>query len=238
MRAAQFLVVPLLVACSSLAFPQDSSSVTAPKATPAPSPEIRKTRPSPERDAAMARGEQLLFKEHSPKAAIEEFKQASKLDPWYGQAYMLLGLAQMQLRQWSEARWAFEEATKVEPGNPQAYLGVGSALNEQHEYAAAQKALEHSLDLNPDSAEAHYELARTLALSGKWDAAAPHIRRAMELNPDYAGPHALMGNVYLENDDPEGALHEFEQYLRLDPQGSLAPSVKETVAQLKKALGK
>jgi Flp pilus assembly protein TadD len=184
----------------------------------------------------MGKGEQLLFKEHNPRAAIEEFKHAAKLDPWYGQAYMLLGVAQMQLRQWSDAQWAFEEAAKVEPGNPKAYLGVGSASNEQHQYVAAQKALEHSLDLNPESAEAHYELGRTLAASGKWDTAAPHVRRAIEINPDYAGPHALMGNIYLEDHDPEGALHEFEQYLRLDPEGSLAPSVREMVAQLKKSL--
>lgn len=240
MRTAHPLfLVFVLLSLPAVALPQDSSSVTAPNAAkPAPSatPEVRKSRPSPERDAAMSKGEQLLFKEHNPKGAIEEFKRASKLDPWYGQAYMLQGLAQMQLRQWSDAQWAFEEAAKVEPGNAKAYLGVGSALNEQHDYAAAQKALEHSLDLDPESAEAHYELARTLAGSGKWNDAAPHVQRAIALNSDYAGPHALMGNIYLENHDPEAALHEFEQYLRLDPEGSLAPSVKDMIAQLKKAL--
>jgi tetratricopeptide (TPR) repeat protein len=239
MRTAHPLILVLLLSSlSAVGLPQDSSSVTANAAKPAssPSPEVRKSRPSPERDAAMSKGEQLLFKEHDPKGAIEEFKRASKVDPWYGEAYMLLGLAQMQLRQWSDAQWAFEEAAKVEPGNAKAYLGIGSALNEQHDYAAAQKALEHSLDLSPESAEAHYELARTLAGAGKWDAAAPHVQRAIAINPDYAGPHALMGNIYLENDDPEAALHEFEQYLRLDPEGSLAPSVKDMIAQLKKAL--
>lgn len=218
---------------------QDSSSVTAPntaKPAPSPSAEVRKSRPSPERDAAISKGEQLLFKEHNPKGAIEEFRRASKLDPWYGQAYMLLGLAQMQLRQWSDAQWAFEEAAKVEPGNAKAYLGVGSALNEQHDYAAAQKALEHSLDLNPESAEVHYELARTLAGSGKWNDAAPHVQRAIAINPDYAGPHALMGDIYIEHDQPEAALHEFQEYLRLDPDGSLAASAKQMISQLKKAL--
>lgn len=184
----------------------------------------------------MSKGEQLLFKEHNPKASLDEFKRAIKLDPWYEQAYMLLGLAQMQLHQWSDAQWAFEEAAKVEPGDAKAYLGVGSALNEQRDYPGAQKALEHCLELNPESAEAHYELARTLAALGKWDTAAPHVQRAISINPDYAGPHVLLGNIYLENKQPEAALHEFEEYLRLDPEGNLAPSVKEMVAQLKKAL--
>ena len=184
----------------------------------------------------MATGERFLFKFHDPAKSVDEFKKVIKIDPWYGQGYMLLGLAQMQLQHWSDAQWAFEEATKVEPGNGKAFLGVGSALNEEHDYAAAQKALEHSLDLNPESPEAHYELARTLAATGKWDLAAPHAQRAIALNPDYAGPHALMGNVYVQNDDPQAALREFEECLRLGPNGSLAPSVKQMIAQLKKVL--
>jgi len=186
----------------------------------------------------MAKGQDLLFKKHDLRGSVEEFKRATKLDPWYGQAYLLLGLAQMQLQQWSDAQWAFEEAAKVEPGNARAYLGAGSALNEQKNYADAQKALQHSLEIRPDSAEAHYELARSLWGMGKWQAAEPHVRQAIELNKDYAGPHALMGNIDIQRDDPEAALAEFEECLRLDPDGSLAPSVKEIIAQLKKALGK
>ena len=53
--------------------------------------------------------------------------------PGMGGPICLLGLAQMQLQQWSDAQWAFEEATKVEPGNAKAYLGAGSALNEAEE---------------------------------------------------------------------------------------------------------
>ncbi|HET9839056.1 MAG TPA: tetratricopeptide repeat protein [Candidatus Angelobacter sp.] len=208
------------------------------QANPAPAPEARKRRNIPEVEDAMSKGQELLFKKHDAQASVEEFKRAIKLDPWYGQAYMLLGLARMQLRQWSDAQWAFEEAEKVEPGNAKAYLGAGSALNEQKDYAAAQKALEHSLDLRPDSAEAHYELARSLWGAGKWQAAEPHVRQAIDLNKDYAGPHALMGNIYIQQEDPEAALKEFEECLRLDPEGPMAPAVKDMIAQLKTALGK
>ncbi len=207
------------------------------KATPTP-PESRKRRSIPEVDEAMNKGQELLFKKHDARASVDEFKRAIKLDPFYGEAYMLLGLAQMQLGEWSNAQWAFEEAVKVEPGNSKAYLGAGSALNEQKNYAGAQKALQESLELRPDSAEAHYEMARSLWGQGKWQAAEPHARQAIELNKEYAGPHVLMGNIYLQREDPEAALKEFQEYLRLDPQGSLAPSVKEIVAQIKQTLGK
>jgi tetratricopeptide (TPR) repeat protein len=242
MQNARFVaLVLLMLTCLPSRAQQSSSQATRaanPSATPTPAPQSRKRRFVPEVEEAMDKGEELLFKKHDPKASLDEFKRAIKLDPFYGQAYMLLGLAHMQLQQWSDAQWAFEEAAKVEPGNAKAYLGAGSALNEQKDYAEAQKALQRSLEVRPDSAEAHYELARSLWGLGKWQAADPHVRQAIELNKDYAGPHALMGNIYIQRQDPEAALVEFEEYLRLDPDGSLAPSVKEIIAQLKKALGK
>lgn len=233
------LVLSVLL-CGSSLLAQESSSQTARPAgaSPTPTPQSHARRSVPEVDEAMNRGQDLLFKKHDPSSAVNEFKRAIKLDPFYGQAYMLLGLAQMQLQQWTDAQWAFEEAAKVEPGNAKAYLGAGSALNQQKNYAAAQKALQESLEIRPDSAEAHYELARTLWAMGKWQEAEPHVQKAIEINKDYAGPHALLGNIDIQREDPEAALNEFQEYLRLDPQGSLAPSVKETIAQLKKALGR
>jgi tetratricopeptide (TPR) repeat protein len=191
--------------------------------------------PKPAAQPALDRAQDLLFRKKDPAASIEEFKKALKADPWYAQTYLLMGLAYMQLQRWSEAQWAFEEATKVEPGNAKGYLGWGSALNEQKDYAGARKALEHSLELNPESAEAHYELARTLGALNQWQAAGPHALRAIALNPDYAGPHALMGNVYLEQEDFDSARDEFKEYLRLDPEGSLAPEVKKIIAEIEKA---
>jgi tetratricopeptide (TPR) repeat protein len=241
-------LIVLLLLCSPFLSSQESSSqatrsaqraqTAQPSPSPTPAAEAHKRRSIPEVEDAMAKGEDLLFKKHVARASIDEFKRAAKLDPWYGQAYMLMGLAQMQLQQWSDAQWAFEEAAKVEPGNAKAYLGDGSALNEEKNYLEAQKALQHSLEIRPDSAEAHYELARSLWGLGKWQAAEPHVRQAIALNKDYAGPHALMGNIYLQQEDAEAALAEFQECLRLDPEGSLAPSVKEIIAQIKKALGK
>ena len=240
------LLAMLLLQLMPMAAPlQESSSgstraaqSSAEPARATPTPEARKRRNIPEVEDAMSKGQELLFRKHDPKASLEEFRRAIKLDPWYGQAYMLLGLARMQLGQWSDAQWAFEEAEKVEPGNAKAYLGAGSALNEQKDYASAQKELEHSLELRPDSAEAHYELARSLSGLGKWQAAEPHVRQAIELNKDYSGPHALMGNIYLRQENPEAALKEFEESLRLDPEGAMAPAIKDIIAQLKKALGR
>lgn len=244
--ALAFQVVDLTFAA------HDEVTLNLEKAKPAPSPGTASGAGDVDSDASLAptshraanaearealsKAQDLLFRQHHAAASVDEFKRALKSDPWYGPGYVLLGLAYMQLQRWSDAESAFTEATKVEPGNVQAYLGLGSALNEQHNYAAARKALEQALELNPDSAEAHYELARTFAAQNKWEEAAPHVRRSIEINPDYAGSHALMGNIYLMQQDLPFALAEFQEYLRLDPQGTLAPSVKALIAEIQHSM--
>jgi hypothetical protein len=37
-------------------------------------------------------------------------------------------------------------------------------------------------------------------------------------------------------EDAESALTEFQEYLRIEPQGSLAPAAREMIANLKKVL--
>ena len=217
--------------------PERNPVNSRPPSAPAVAP-LSPARPSknPQAQEDMRQAQELLFRKNDAKGSVDLLKKAVKLDPWYGPAYLLLGLAQMQLANWSDAQWAFEEVTKVEPGNARGYLGVGSALNEQGHYAEAQKVLQQSLDIREDSAESHYELARSLAAMGKWDAAEPHARRSIELNPDYAGPHVLMGNIAVQAGDPHAALEEFRTYLKLAPQGSLAPQVKTTIQELEKGM--
>ncbi|HEY3770103.1 MAG TPA: hypothetical protein VGN44_15630, partial [Candidatus Angelobacter sp.] len=120
-----FALIILALLCSQLAAQESSSQSQRPadrpsadhSASPTPAPQTRQRRSVPEVEDAMGKGEDLLFKKHDARASLEEFKRAAKLDPWYGQAYMLQGLAHMQLQEWSDAQWAFEEAAKVEPGN-------------------------------------------------------------------------------------------------------------------------
>lgn len=185
---------------------------------------------------AEAEGTKFLFQKHDVTAAIQSFRKAIKADPYYAHGYMMLGLAYMQAERWDDAQWAFGETAKLEPENAQACLGVGSAQNEQKNYAEAQKTLEHCLDLKPESAEAEYELARSFWGLSKWEAAELHAQRAIQLNKDYSGPHFLMGNLYLRRQDAESALAEFQEYLKLDPQGAQAAAVRDIVAKLQAAL--
>jgi hypothetical protein len=56
------------------------------------------------------------------------------------------------------------------------------------------------------------------------------------LQPDFAPAHILMGNILLHKHDPAGALREYQEYLRLAPQGPMAEQTHEVVVKIEKAL--
>jgi tetratricopeptide (TPR) repeat protein len=130
----------------------------------------------------------------------------------------------------------FEKATKLEPGNASAFLGIGAAMNQQQDFSAAIKPLARSLEINANSAEAHYEIGRSLWGLQKWQDAEPHARQSPKLNKEFAPAHVLMGNIYLRHRDANSALQEFQEYLRLDPQGEHAAAVQELIDKIQKAL--
>jgi hypothetical protein len=61
-------------------------------------------------------------------------------------------------------------------------------------------------------------------------------KRALELNPSLAGGHLLKGNLLLRVRRASDALHEFEEYLRLDAKGQFADQTRAVVEKIKKAL--
>jgi tetratricopeptide (TPR) repeat protein len=191
---------------------------------------------STEAQQALARGEELLLHKRDPKESIASFKKVVKIEPQYAPAYLLLGTAYMQTKQYEEAQSAFEKVRKLEPRNAAAYLGIGAALNQKGEFQPAEKPLMESLTVNPNSAEAQYELARSYWGLGKWKEAAPHIRKSLELDKQFPPAHVLMGNVFLREKNGNSALAEFQEYIRLDPDGEQAPAVRDMVARLQKAL--
>jgi predicted TPR repeat methyltransferase len=71
---------------------------------------------------------------------------------------------------------------------------------------------------------------------GKVVQAGPHVGRALQLKPDLAEGYLLGGDILLRARQPENALVEYEEYLRLAPEGKFAPQARERVAKIKKAL--
>jgi len=181
------------------------------------------------------KGETFL-KRRKLDAGISHLQKAIKLYEPFPQAYTLLGTAYLEQKNWKAAETALRKATGLDANASDAYLALGALFNQTKEYSQAEPALLRGLELKPDASAGHYELAKTYWELGRWQEAAPHARKALAGMPDVAGPHALLGNILLRERNPQGALLEYQEYLRLDPDGSMAPGVRQMIEKLQKAV--
>ncbi len=181
------------------------------------------------------KGQSALL-ENKLEESVSHFRKAIKFYEAFPQAYTLLGTAYLKQENWREAEKALEQAIHLDNKASDAYLALGAVLNETKEYPQAETALLRGLELMPDAPAGHYELAKTYWFLGRWKEADPHARKAVSTMPDAASPHALLGNILLREQDAQGALDEYHEYLRLEPFGSMAPAVRAVVEKLEKAL--
>ena len=180
---------------------------------------------------------QRALSENKLDASISHFRKAIKLYESFPQAYTLMGTAYLEEGNWKDAEKALQKATSLNPKSSEAYLGLGAVFNQTKQYQQAETALLRGLELNPETPGGHYELAKTYWELGRWQEAAPHARKAVSLTPDLASPHALLGNILLRERNAEGAPHEYQEYLRLDPTGPMAEGVRNMAEKLRKAIG-
>jgi tetratricopeptide (TPR) repeat protein len=184
----------------------------------------------------VSKGEEALTAKNAGEG-IKHFEKAIKIYPDYPQAYRLLGEAYLQKQDWQQAESALKHSIELEPKLSASYLDLGTLYNQNKDYPAAESALKKCLEISPDSPAAQYELAKTYFATGRWQDAAPLAESSVKTLPDLAPAHVLLANIRLKQRDAPGALHEYQEYLRLEPDGSLAPQVRDMVAKLQKALG-
>jgi Flp pilus assembly protein TadD len=169
---------------------------------------------------------------------VAHLKKATELYDTYPQAYSMLGAAYIEQKKFKEAQAVLERAVQLDPKAAGAYVQLGAALNQLKDYPGAVTALTKGLDLNPDIPAGEYELAKAYMAQQQWQNAEPPLRKTLAAQPDLAGAHVMMGNLLLKKSDLSGALNEFQTYLKLDPNGPMAPGVHDVILKIEAALAK
>jgi Flp pilus assembly protein TadD len=180
------------------------------------------------------KGETAL-KDKQVDESVKHFQKAVKLYDNYPQAYRMLGEAYLEQQDWQNAESALKKSIELEPRVAATYVDLGAVENQQHNYPAAEEALKKGLTLSPDAASGKYELAKTYWAMGRWHDAIPLAQEAVAAQPNLSGARVLLGNLFLKERNAAAALHEYEEYLRLEPNGSMAPQVRDIVAKIKAA---
>ena len=168
--------------------------------------------------------------------ALTHLEKAVRIYPRFYEAQLLLGTAYMDAGKWEQSAAALGRAREINPKSGAAPLALGEVYRHQKKYDEAERLLQEGLAIDEKSAAGHYTLGRVYWDKGDYVKAGPQVGRALQLKPDFAEAHLLAGNILLRARQGENALTEFQEYLRLAPNGEFAGQARQMVEKIKKAL--
>lgn len=180
-------------------------------------------------------GRAALDKQNTDES-LRHLEKAIGIYPNYFQAQLLLGTAYMDAKQWDRAETALRRAQKLNPQVAAPLIALGEVYRQQKRYADAEKVLQEGLKLDDKSWQGHLTLGRVYWEMKDIVKAGPQVGRALQLKPDLAEGHLLAGNILLRARQPENALTEFEEYLRLAPKGEFSEQARATAQKIRNAL--
>jgi Flp pilus assembly protein TadD len=149
--------------------------------------------------------------------AIEEFKEALRLNPFYAKAHNNLGLAYDDMGRTDEAIEEFKKAIKLNPFYAKAHYNLGLAYYYLGRTEEAIEEYKKALRLNPDFAVAHDNLGAAYFNQGRTDEGIEAFREALRLNPGLVDTRFNLALAYKETGLTTEAIREFEEYLGLNP---------------------
>jgi Flp pilus assembly protein TadD len=184
----------------------------------------------------LEKGRVLLIDKNKPGDSVKPISKAIQIAPAYPQAHFLLGTAYMDMGKLGDAETELNKAISLNEKLDAAYFELGACLIEQKKFAEAEKPLLRGLEAVPDSAQGQYDLGRTYYALNRFPEAKAAADKAVAVKSDFPEAHLLLGNVLLRLRDGPHALAEFQEYLRLAPNGPFAGPAQELVKKLQAAL--
>lgn len=149
--------------------------------------------------------------------AIEEYREALKLDTDYIEAHNNLAVIYDRMGRNEEAIGELQEVLGLNPGYTEGHSNLAHVYTGMGRYDEAIFELEKALGLDPEYAPAHNSLGHIFAGQKKYPEAVKKFQEAIRLDPKYVLARNNLGHVYLELEKYDDAIKEFEQVTKLDP---------------------
>lgn len=155
------------------------------------------------------------------QAARDDLRRALDANPNVAGYHEKLGTVLMELEDWDGARQAFERALQIDENLFKAHFKLGRIFERQDD---PQHALEHYTEAvrrGPRFIEAYRALGRLYADLGYLSESVTVLQSGLQVaipnTEDEAGLHHLLGTVYQQQRNYDGAVTEFQSALRIQP---------------------
>lgn len=154
-------------------------------------------------------------------AARDDLRRAIDIDGNRAGYHEKLGTVLMELEDWDGARRAFERAIELDPDLFKAYFKLGQILERQDDAQGALRRYTEAVQHGPRFIEAYRALGRLYADLGYLGEAVQVLQAGLQVaipgTGDEAELHHLLGTVYQQQRNYDGAIEQFQAALRIDP---------------------
>lgn len=167
--------------------------------------------------------------------SAELYRRALRLRPAFPAAHVGLARVLMDLNDTDAALAAIAAARRYRPSYPEASAVEGRIYRETGQtdeaIGAFNRAIRESHGFQP---EAHVGIGRVYEDRGQYELAAREYQIAVnQLSETEPIIYQLLGAAYEKSGRNKEAMLAYEDYLRLAPNGSLAPAVRSILEQLR-----
>jgi tetratricopeptide (TPR) repeat protein len=171
--------------------------------------------------------------------SVAHFRKAVDIYPSFDDAHIQLAWALIQQRNFAGAQLALQQALRLDGKSAAAFALLGRVRKDQARFLDAARLYDRSLSLEEASWRTHLEMGAVLLKLGHTDQACAHIVRAHELGSSQPLAHLQLYNCLVLQTNYIAAEAELNEFLKLFPNHSLAPRVRQQrdalLAQLQRA---
>lgn len=146
------------------------------------------------------------------------WRRAVTVAPTHAQAWLDLGLTELELGRWSQARTALERATTLLPTSSTAWHGLGAACRASDDLEVAEAALRKAISIDPRLATAWVNLGAVLRLLGRPAQAVECYERALGCGGDSPELGDALAGALLDLGHVEDAILRAREVTRRYPQ--------------------
>ena len=153
--------------------------------------------------------------------------------PCYARAQTDLAMVLTEQKNFKGAEGALKKAIGCDPGYLDARLELGGLLNAEKRFGEAISALNQGVRQSPGSWQFYYQIGIADYGLKQYEAAEQQFKKAASLTPDPPGELKVkLADVYLKENEFSKAYAAMEDYLKVEPDGPLAPRIKEIMKEM------
>jgi len=150
--------------------------------------------------------------------AVEECKEALKIDSEYNAAIFTLAQAYKKLERFEEAIAGFNRSLQLDSRDPKPHVNLGGIYSDLKDFDKAIVHLEEAIAIDPEHSSLAHNLLGAVYLAKKMlEPAEKELFTALEMRPRIPDAHYNLGLVYEEKGSQEMAMAEYKKELEIHP---------------------